>query len=175
MSSLVSPHTMTAADLKDNLHDIQDVIRFASAIGWGVSVVPVHVSTPDKPRGFQTFDDEAVVTFPRERYAEVKKAATALFAKLDPDHDSTLDAREMRGRLTAKEVASADPDQDGTLTLDPARIKTVPDLVAFVKEKEARFAAATEGDESAYLALQRALAACDIGSSQAGPTDRGAL
>ena len=28
----------------------------------------------DKPRGFQTFDDEAVVTFPKERYAEVKKA-----------------------------------------------------------------------------------------------------
>ncbi len=61
-----------------NLHDIQDVIRFASAIGWGVSVVPVHVSTPDKPRGFQTFDDEAVVTFPKERYAEVKKAVEHL-------------------------------------------------------------------------------------------------
>ncbi|HYI26674.1 MAG TPA: radical SAM protein, partial [Bradyrhizobium sp.] len=40
-----------------NLHDIQDVVRFATAIGWGVSTVPVHVSTPDKPRGFQTFDD----------------------------------------------------------------------------------------------------------------------
>jgi len=61
-----------------NLHDIQDVIRFATAIGWGVSVVPVHVSTPDKPRGFQTFDDEAVVTFPKERYAEVKKAVEHL-------------------------------------------------------------------------------------------------
>ena len=61
-----------------NLHDIQDVIRFASAIGWGVSVVPVHVSTPDKPRGFQTFDDEAVVTFPKERYAEVKMAVEHL-------------------------------------------------------------------------------------------------
>jgi MoaA/NifB/PqqE/SkfB family radical SAM enzyme len=63
-----------------NLHDIQDVIRFATAIGWGVSVVPVHVSTPDKPRGFQTFDDEAVVTFPKERYAEVKKAVEHLKA-----------------------------------------------------------------------------------------------
>lgn len=50
--------------------------------------------------------------------AEVKKAAAALFAKLDPDHGGTLDARELRGRLTAKELAAADPDRDGTLTLD---------------------------------------------------------
>ncbi|MGY3425140.1 hypothetical protein ACVWZW_005644 [Bradyrhizobium sp. F1.13.4] len=44
--------------------------------------------------------------------AEVKKAAAASFAKLDPDHDGTLDARELRGRLTAKELAAADPDRD---------------------------------------------------------------
>ncbi len=50
--------------------------------------------------------------------AEVKKAATALFAKLDPDRDGTLDRRELAGRLTAREFAAADPDHDGTLTLD---------------------------------------------------------
>ena len=50
--------------------------------------------------------------------AEVKKAATALFTKLDPDHDGTLDKRELAGRLTARELAAADPDHDGTLTLD---------------------------------------------------------
>ena len=50
--------------------------------------------------------------------AEVKKAASAMFAKLDPDRDGTLDARELRGRLSAKELAAADPDHDGTLTLD---------------------------------------------------------
>jgi Ca2+-binding EF-hand superfamily protein len=50
--------------------------------------------------------------------AEVKKAATALFAKLDPDHDGTLDRRELAGRLSARELAAADPDHDGTLTLD---------------------------------------------------------
>ena len=49
---------------------------------------------------------------------EVKKAASAMFAKLDPDRDGTLDARELRGRLSAKELAAADPDRDGTLTLD---------------------------------------------------------
>lgn len=50
--------------------------------------------------------------------AEVKKAASAMFAKLDLDRDGTLDARELRGRLSAKELAAADPDRDGTLTLD---------------------------------------------------------
>ena len=50
--------------------------------------------------------------------AEVKKAASAMFARLDPDRDGTLDARELRGRLSAKELAAADPDRDGTLTLD---------------------------------------------------------
>jgi Ca2+-binding EF-hand superfamily protein len=49
---------------------------------------------------------------------EVKKAAAQLFARLDPDHDGTLDKRELRGRLTARELAAADPDHDGTLTLD---------------------------------------------------------
>ena len=50
--------------------------------------------------------------------AEAKKAASALFDKLDPDKDGTLDRRELRGRLTAKELAAADPDKDGTLTKD---------------------------------------------------------
>lgn len=50
--------------------------------------------------------------------AEVKKAASAMFAKLDPDRDGTLGARELRGRLSAKELAAADPDRDGTLSLD---------------------------------------------------------
>jgi Ca2+-binding EF-hand superfamily protein len=50
--------------------------------------------------------------------AEVKKAAAALFARLDPDHDGTLDKRELAGRLNARELAAADPDHDGTLTLD---------------------------------------------------------
>jgi len=50
--------------------------------------------------------------------AEVKKAASAVFVKLDRDHDGTLDKRELRGRLSAKEFAAADPDHDGTLTAD---------------------------------------------------------
>jgi Ca2+-binding EF-hand superfamily protein len=50
--------------------------------------------------------------------AEAKKAATALFERLERDHDGTLDKRELAGRLSAKELAAADPDHDGTLTKD---------------------------------------------------------
>ena len=47
---------------------------------------------------------------------EAKKAASALFDRLDRDHDGTLDRRELRGRLSARELNDADPDHDGTLT-----------------------------------------------------------
>jgi Ca2+-binding EF-hand superfamily protein len=50
--------------------------------------------------------------------AEAKKAASALFDKLEREHDGTLDKRELAGRLSAKEFAAADPDHDGTLTKD---------------------------------------------------------
>jgi Ca2+-binding EF-hand superfamily protein len=49
---------------------------------------------------------------------EVKKAAAEVFSRLDPDHDGTLDKRELAGRLNARELAAADPDHDGTLTLN---------------------------------------------------------
>ncbi len=48
----------------------------------------------------------------------MKRPITALFAKLDRDHDGTLDRRELAGRLTATELEAADPDHDGTLTID---------------------------------------------------------
>lgn len=41
---------------RDNIGDVEDVIRFGTAIGWFTSLVPVHVSTLDKPMGFRTFD-----------------------------------------------------------------------------------------------------------------------
>jgi Ca2+-binding EF-hand superfamily protein len=50
--------------------------------------------------------------------AEVQQAAAATFAKLERDKDGTLDARELRGRISGKQLAAADPDRDGTLTQD---------------------------------------------------------
>lgn len=63
--------------------------------------------------------------------AEAKKAASALFDRLERDKDGTLDKRELARRLSAKELAAADPDHDGTLTKDE-----------FLAVVEQRFAAA---------------------------------
>jgi Ca2+-binding EF-hand superfamily protein len=49
---------------------------------------------------------------------EAKAAAATLFDRLDRDHDGTLSGRELKGHLTAKELAAEDPDHDGTLTKD---------------------------------------------------------
>ena len=49
---------------------------------------------------------------------EAKAAGSALFDKLERDKDGTLDKRELARRLSAKELAAADPDHDGTLTKD---------------------------------------------------------
>jgi Ca2+-binding EF-hand superfamily protein len=50
--------------------------------------------------------------------AEAKKAASGLFDKLDRDKDGTLDIKELQGRLSRKDFAAADPDNDKTLTKD---------------------------------------------------------
>ena len=46
---------------------------------------------------------------------EVEAVASATFDRLEKDADGTLDARELKGRLSASGVKRADPDSDGTL------------------------------------------------------------
>ena len=41
---------------RDSVGDIEDVIRFGTAISWFTSLVPIHVTTFDKPMNFRTFD-----------------------------------------------------------------------------------------------------------------------
>ena len=64
---------------------------------------------------------------------EAKKAAGAVFDRLNKDSakDSTLDARELRGRLSEKEITAADPDKDKTI-----------DKAEYLAIVEARFKAA---------------------------------
>jgi len=69
-------------------------------------------SRRDPLYGLNTDNDQTI------DLAEAKKAASALFDRLDRDHDGTLDRRELRGRLSAKELNAADPDHDRTLTKD---------------------------------------------------------
>ncbi len=49
---------------------------------------------------------------------EAKKAALELFDRLDADKDGTLDLKELQGRLSRREFAAADPDNDKTLSKD---------------------------------------------------------
>lgn len=41
---------------RDNLGDVEDVIRFGTEISWFSSLVPIHITTFDKPMNFRTFD-----------------------------------------------------------------------------------------------------------------------
>jgi molybdenum cofactor biosynthesis enzyme MoaA len=41
---------------RDNLGDIEDVIRFGTEVRWVTSLVPIHVTTFDRPMNFRTFD-----------------------------------------------------------------------------------------------------------------------
>jgi len=81
-----------------------------ACLAGGASALAAPPSNPIK-----MFDTDADGTLDLD---EVKKAAAALFARLDRDHDGTVDRRELAGRLTAREFAAADPDHDGTLSLD---------------------------------------------------------
>lgn len=56
-----------------NLFHVRDVIEFATRIGWGVSLVPAHITTPDEARGFRTFDDQGVCRFDPNSYPALQK------------------------------------------------------------------------------------------------------
>lgn len=53
-----------------NLAHVADVIRFGTAIGWWISLVPAHVTTRNAPRNFSTFD--ASLRFSPDQYVAVK-------------------------------------------------------------------------------------------------------
>jgi|SRR5215475_13439699 len=47
---------------------------------------------------------------------EAKKAASALFDRMDRNHNGVLNKRELGGRVTPQEFAVADADKSGTLS-----------------------------------------------------------
>jgi len=54
-----------------NLKDVSNVIKFASKIGWWVSLVPAHSTPKHEARAFSTFDRS--LDFQPEQYEEVLK------------------------------------------------------------------------------------------------------
>lgn len=53
-----------------NVAGIPAVIRFASEVGWHVSLVPAHVTTPSQPLGFRTYDPR--LAFPESTWPLVR-------------------------------------------------------------------------------------------------------
>lgn len=83
------------------------------ALAIGSAAYPAVARPSANPVRMLDTDNDGTVDL-----AEAKKAASAVFDRLDRDHDGTLDKRELVGRLSAKELAEADPDRDETLTKD---------------------------------------------------------
>lgn len=61
LGCVLSPRTLAG---------IPDVIRFATEIGWHVSLVPAHVTPPHQPHSFRTYDP--ALRFPEARWPEVR-------------------------------------------------------------------------------------------------------
>ena len=100
------------------------------AIIWSVLGWPAFAAPSRAMRSLDTDNDGTV------DLDEAKKSASTLFDKLDGDGDKTLDRRELRGRLSASELADADPDKDGTLSKDE-----------YLKVVESRFKAADRDND----------------------------
>ncbi len=76
-----------------------------------IVIMPAQ-ARPVLPKGLDKDNDQTI------DLDEAKAAASALFDKLDRDHEGTLDARELHVKLTKSELGDADPDKDATLTKD---------------------------------------------------------
>ena len=53
-----------------NFNHIEGVIKFATKIGWGVSLVPIHISEPTNPLPYRTLDYSGTMDFKHYKYNE---------------------------------------------------------------------------------------------------------
>jgi Ca2+-binding EF-hand superfamily protein len=81
------------------------VIVFFSARSYGAA-------SPDPITAYDSDNDKTI------DLAEISKAANDQFTNLEIDHDGTLDAKELRGKLSTRDLKEADPDSDGTVSKD---------------------------------------------------------
>ena len=52
-----------------NVEDVEDVVRFGTAIGWYTSLVPIHIADQRRPMNFRTYD--RTLAFRPEHYPRV--------------------------------------------------------------------------------------------------------
>jgi len=90
----------------------QAILSFAVVLGLCATGEFALARSGDPLYGLDTDNDRTI------DLQEAKKAASAVFDRLDRNRDGTLNLRELRGRLTARELNAADPDHDRTLTKD---------------------------------------------------------
>lgn len=64
---------------KYNIDEIEPVLDFATKIGWWLSLVPVHITTPELPLGFRGYDE--YFKFQKDDFPKVKKLIEILKIK----------------------------------------------------------------------------------------------
>ena len=79
---------------RDNLNDIEDVIKFGTKISWYTSLVPIHVSNTFHPLGFRTYDQS--LRFKPSEFSKVDKVVERVRTMRDEgyllyDSDQYLD------------------------------------------------------------------------------------
>lgn len=62
-----------------NIDEIEAVLEFATEIGWWLSLVPVHITSQDRPMNFRGHD--ATFRFPPEDYPRIRELISRLKAK----------------------------------------------------------------------------------------------
>lgn len=61
-----------------NFREVPLLLRVATRIGWYLSLVPVHITTPDAPRGFRSYDRSMLLR--REDHGELDAVLDRLLA-----------------------------------------------------------------------------------------------
>jgi Ca2+-binding EF-hand superfamily protein len=83
------------------------------SVGAMLGGVLPALAAPKRSRMMQLLDPDNDGTVELD---EAKKAASALFDRLDRNRNGTLNKRELGGRVTPQEFAVADADKDGSLS-----------------------------------------------------------
>jgi Ca2+-binding EF-hand superfamily protein len=86
-----------------------------AGLGFLAAPVVTGSSAVAAPSLVKTLDRDSDRTLDLE---EVKNAASAVFDRLDKDHEGALDRKELGSRIGGKEFSAADTDHDGSLTKD---------------------------------------------------------
>lgn len=88
------------------------IVLVAGALAFATLFsAPSAIAKPASPLAALDTDNDGTVDL-----GEINKSAEKLFDQLEGDKDGTLELKELKGRLSKKDLKAADPDNDGTLS-----------------------------------------------------------